>query len=108
MYLVMVIYDNRVNHIMPFDPAVWSHPETAWQLACDYANQMCAKLGFDISHDRWTKDSNSNNFCCGRVCISIEKAYTPMRKEAEGAMAVAKAHTKAYRMREQRETFPVS
>lgn len=104
MYLVMVLYSNRVGHIMPFDSAVWSHPEAAWELACDYANSMCAKLGHDLPHDYWVKDSNDNEFSWSGVCVRIERAYTPMRKEAEGAIAVARIYAEAYRMRQQRET----
>lgn len=99
MYLVMVLYDNRVNHIMPFDPMVWSHPDSAWELACNYANSMAAKLGFDLPYDHWVKDSNNNEFRWCGVSVVIERAYTPMRNE--GVMAIAKAHAVAGKLTEQ-------
>lgn len=106
MYLVMVLYNSRVNHIMPFDPAVWSHPDSAWELACDYANSMVAKLGFDPPYDHWVKDSKDNEFHWSGVSVVIERAYTPMRNE--GVMAVAKAYAEVDRMREQREKVSLS
>ena len=102
MYLVMVLYDNRVNHIMSFDPMVWSHPDSAWELACDYADQMARKLGFDLPRDHWVKDSKDNEFRWCGVSVAIERAYTPIRNE--GVMAVAKAHADADRLLHERKT----
>lgn len=99
MYLVMILNDNRVNHIMPFDPSVWEHPESAWQLACDYANQMVAMLGFDPPSDHWVKNSNRNEFRWEGVSVVIERAYTPIRDA--GVISVAKAYADGYRMQKE-------
>lgn len=90
MYLVMVLHDNRVNHIQYFDPTAWTHPDSAWELACDYADQMVRKLGFDLPSNHWSKDFKQNEFHWCGVSVLIERAYTPMRNE--GVMAIAKAH----------------
>lgn len=106
MYLVMVLHNNRVNHIQYFDPSVWTHPDSAWQLACDYADQMVRKLGFDLPSDHWVKDSNDNTFSWCDVTVAIERNYTPMRNE--GVMAVAKTYADAGHLRHERKATTLS